>query len=207
MSRIIRSTVLPVLSALTVALSVLVAAPALANRNKVAVLPVVVHASGEQDNLESGVSDMLSSRLGQQPGVAVIRVNDPETATVDAAAAQAAGREVGADFVLFGSFTRFGDGASLDIKAASVEEDAQARSVFVQSGTISELIPKIDALAERIGVYIASGAPRLPAVAAAPLEEDGASEIDGVRAQIEILKERIGRLEAELNSLRAATAP
>lgn len=194
------------------AVLVLVAAPLGAradSRRTVAVLPVVVHASGEQAYLQSGVSDMLASRLGQAPGVAIIRVNDPATATTDTASAQAAARAVGADFVLFGSFTRFGEGASLDVRCAEVNEDPEkaARSVFIQSGSISELIPQLDGLADKVGRYVAEGSAALPAVASAatPLPDAGPGEDAAFRSELELLRERVGRLEAELRILQDAS--
>ena len=57
-------------------------------------------------------------------------------------AAREAGRAVGAQWVLFGSFTRFGEGASLDVSCVPVAApgDPGPRSIFVQSGQIADLI-------------------------------------------------------------------
>ena len=125
-------------------------------RRTVAILPVVVHALEQQAYLRDGLADMLASRLGQQPGIGVIRVTDPAQATLDPDAARAAGRAVGAQWVLFGSFTRFGEGASLDLRCLPVAApgDPGARSIFVQAGQIAELIPRLDGLAERVAAHV-----------------------------------------------------
>jgi len=106
--------------ALVLCAALAAAAPAAAQRGgrevKIAVLPVVVHAMEQQDYLRSGLGDMLASRLGQHRGLAVLRMEDPARATTDSDAARAAGRAAGADWVLFGSFTQFGTGASLDLR-------------------------------------------------------------------------------------------
>jgi len=60
-----------------------------------------------------------------------------------AARSLALGRKAGADYVLFGSFTRFGQGASLDVRCAPVSEEKQretSREIFVHSGSIGETV-------------------------------------------------------------------
>jgi TolB-like protein len=152
----------------------------------VAILPVVVHALDDQAYLREGLADMLASRLGQQPGIAVVRVNDPAQATLDPAVARAAGQTVGAQWVLYGSFTRFGDGASLDMQCLPVAApgDPGPRSIFVQSGQIAELIPRLDSIAERVAAHV------LGRDGAAPRAPGGSSELDALRRRIDALERR-----------------
>lgn len=156
-------------------------------RRTVAILPVVVHALEEKSYLRDGLADMLASRLGQQPGVGVIRVNDPEQATVDAEAARAAGRAVGAQWVLFGSFTRFGEGASLDMRCLAVAApgDPGPRSIFVQAGQIADLIPRLDGLAERVALHVMGRDPIVPGGVAGA---GGRSELEELRRRVEALE-------------------
>jgi outer membrane protein insertion porin family len=189
--------VAPWLAALVVPLVLAASASAADTRRRVAILPIVVHSHEQQDYLQSGLADMLASRLGRAPGVAVIRVNDPTQGTTDLTAAQAAARAVGAEYVLFGSFTRFGEGASLDIRCAGVgesEADA-ARSVFIQAGTLGEIIPRLDPLAQKIGRYVASG--ELPDVAATGGEGRAAGG-EAVRRELETLRGRVEALEGRV---------
>lgn len=191
--------------ALGVALAL--AAPAHADETvRVAILPIVVHTLDEQqDYLREGLADMLAARLGRSPGVAVVRVADPAKSTTDAATALATAQELGADYALFGSFTRFGQGASLDVKclpvAGSVEEDP--RAVFIQAGSLGEIIPRLDDLAERVVVYLQQGddAP-LPSVASPPAARptpaavvpsvgEAFSEIEDLRIRVEQLEEAL----------------
>jgi len=153
----------------------------------VAILPVVVHALEEREYLRDGLADMLASRLGRQSGIGVIRVDDPERATVDTEAAQAAARAVGADFVLFGSFTRFGEGASLDMHCVGVDAAAGAdpRSIFVQTGQLSELIPRLDGLAERVALHVRG---RAPSGAEAAAATGSGSELADLRERLEALE-------------------
>jgi len=171
-----------------------------AGQTRVAILPVVVHSTDSPDFLRAGLSDMLASRLGQVKEISVIRVDDPAQATTDLAAAQAAARTVGAEFVLFGSFTRFGEGASLDLQCASVANGENAsRQVFVQAGTLGEIIPKLDDVAGRVAAYVESGGTNVPAVSAAPPRAADVS-----RAEVDDLRRRIDALE---KAQRAATPP
>ena len=138
---------------------------------RIALLPVSVHASGEESGyLQSGLSEMLAARLDQYEGVVVIRAASEAGPPVDAAAARAAARAAGADFVLYGAFTRFGDGASLDMRCARVEVggdgvDAEAapRRVFIPSGTLVEL--QLDTLAQKVARYAFGAGGAAPRVA------------------------------------------
>ncbi len=154
-------------------------------RKSIAILPVVVHALEQQRYLRDGLADMLASRLGQQSGIGVIRVDDPERATVDPEAARETARAAGAQWVLFGSFTRFGEGASLDMHCLPVAAPGQPdpRSIFVQTGKLSELIPRLDGLAERVALHVRGRA--APKAAAG---ESATREVDELRKRLEALE-------------------
>jgi hypothetical protein len=170
---------------------------------RVAVLPVLVHSDGPEDYLRSGLADMLASRLGQQAGIEVLRVDDPERATVDLAAARAAAISLGADFVLFGSFTHFGAGASLDLACAPVPESGRApREIFVQSGTLGEIIPRLDELAQKVARYLQD--PTAPAPVSAPPPQAGSSDLLDALSELDELRARVGALETEVFESPAA---
>jgi len=164
---------------------------------RVAVLPIVVHARDHQDYLRDGLADMLASRLGRQPGVAVLRVQDPKQATTDAGDAAAAASVANADWVVFGSFTHFGEGASLDIRCVAVgRPDApDVRSIFVQSGTLGDIIPRLDTLAKQIGLYVsgrsAAGAEQPGAAKATPPPAQIQADMDELRIRVEALENTV----------------
>jgi TolB-like protein len=193
----IRRSLRTLLLGLTV---LLVGAGGFAQSARVAVLPVVIHSIEESGYLREGIAEMLSSRLSQQAGLSALRVEDASTATADLETARAAGRAAGADWVLFGSFTRFGEGASLDLRCVPVNSDAPAsqRSVFVHAGALAELIPRLDSVVERIGTHVRGGVANAnaPAPASAPAAD--------VIADLEALKARVSALEAQRTA--AATA-
>ena len=130
---------------------------------RVAILPVVVHsAAPNPEYVSRGIADMLSSRLEQDGRARALRVDAADLATTEVSVALAAGRERRADYVLFGAYTQFGDGASLDLHCIPVARDeaeaAAARRIFIQSGAVGEIIPKLDEIVNRIAIYVSGGA-------------------------------------------------
>ncbi len=181
------------LAALLASLLLATAATAQARR-KVAILPIVVHSTEERDFLRLGLSDMLASRIGREAGVAVIRLDDPALATTDAEAAQAAAKAAGAEWALFGSFTRFGDGASLDVRCVPVAgETDDPKSVFVQAGTLGDIIPRLDNLAKRVAHHVTGGRSARSAASTAAGGDvgDALSELDALRGRIEALEREV----------------
>jgi TolB-like protein len=179
-------------------------------RTELAILPIVVHTLEHKEYLEAGLADMLASRMGRVPGLAVIRVQSEDRGTTDLEAAKALGREAGAQYVLFGSFTQFGEGASLDLQCAAVSEEAEgpSRSMFIQSGSLGDIIPHLDQVAEKVARHLlvddpaTGGAPEgLPSVsAAAPggggaisdqALQDAISELEALRGRVDALEQRV----------------
>jgi TolB-like protein len=180
-------------------------------RTKLAILPIAVHTLEEKGYLEAGLADMLASRMGRVPGVAVIRVQSEGQATTDLEAAKAMGSEAGGEYVLFGSFTQFGEGASLDLQLAPVSAEAQgaSRSIFIQSGTLGEIIPHLDQVAEKVSRHLLAdgtapgGLPPVSAAApgdggaiSADLLQDAMSELESLRGRVDALEDRVYSLPA-----------
>lgn len=166
------------------------------SRVRIAVLPLAVNALEAEDHLRAGLADMLASRLGRAEGVAVIRVEDAALATTDAEKAVAAGRQVGADYVLYGSFTHFGAGASLDVQCAPTrvsDGDVEAvRRIFVQSGTLGEIIPKLDELTGKVARFVEDGRGGMSAPEAG---DASPGEVEALRSRVEVLEAAIAELQ------------
>lgn len=177
-------------------LGLLVGVSATAEPTRVVILPVVVHSGAADPTYVSrGLADMLSARLEQHGGVEVVRVDDPALATSRLSRAVELGREAGGDYVLFGSFTQFGDGASLDVQCAPLTSGGEARSIFIQSGTMGEIIPKLDELADKVARHL--GAPVPAPGAGVGAEVAGSSNGAGgsSAAELEALCRRLEALE------------
>jgi len=171
-------------------------------RVRVALLPVVVYSGEGREYLQKGMTDMLVSRLGRDPRIAVIPVEDASTATVDAEAARKTGLANNADFVVFGSFTRFGEGASLDLSCASVHDaEREPRKIYVLASTMGELIPLLDGVADRTSFAVLGSAPAEAGVAAGP----AAAAPDTGAVQDQELQRRVESPEASGPSLGTAS--
>jgi len=177
-----------------------VAAIAQEGKPSIALLPAVVHSSENPEYLRQGLSDMLSSRFTQADDFVVIGIEDPRKATTRLDKALEVGREAGADFVLFGSFTRFGAGASLDMQAARTAEGVEGetlREIFVHSGSMGEVIPDLVDLVGKVTRFaIADYVPTSPDT---PVTGGGRA---ASQASVEELQKRIAALEAALTALQ-----
>jgi TolB-like protein len=170
----------------------LVASVASAAPVRVALLPIAVHSADDGSGyLSAGLAEMLSARLEQSGGLAVVRVPGQAVATSEVEKAVAAGRTAGADFVVFGAFTQFGAGASLDVQCAAVNDagEARARRIFVQSGTLGEIIPKLDDLADKITRYMTTGEPARAQASPADGNSDGA--LDAINKRLDALERAV----------------
>jgi outer membrane protein insertion porin family len=147
---------------------------------RVALVPVTVHsADASSGYLSAGLASMLAARLEQFEEISVIRVEQEDVDGAGSEAALAAGREAGAEYVVFGSFTQFGDGASLDLECARVAGgEGGSRRIFVQSGTLGEIIPKLDELAEKIHLHVTGGRAATGAAAGASAGSAGAGDLE-----------------------------
>lgn len=128
---------------------------------RVALVPIVVHSSASEPHyLSDGLAEMLSARLEKSGEISVIRVESESGPTTRLGSVLELGRSVGADFVIYGSFTQFGQGASLDVRCAPLNGSGPnpERRIFIQSGTVAEIIPQLDELAQKVERYVTKGA-------------------------------------------------
>jgi TolB-like protein len=132
------------------------AAPVSAQPLKVAILPFQMNAEKDLTFLRDGIVDMLASRLAWEDKVTVI--NEEQTASVmesvqgfkDESQALLVGGKLGADYVLFGSVTVFGDSVSIDAKMVDVTGKNEPFVFFNQSQGMGTVIPKINQFATDI---------------------------------------------------------
>src|SRR5262245_34040531 len=134
-------------------------------RTRIVMLPIVVHsASSNPSYVSRGITDMISSRLEQTGRVQVERVEDPAAATTVLGKALEWGKSRGGDYLIFGAFTQFGEGASLDVHCLPLDvkneaEAAAARRIFISSGAMGDIIPKLDEIVDRVAMYTKVGRP------------------------------------------------
>lgn len=170
---------------------------------RIVVLPMIVHTAESPDYLREGLADMLASRLEQVDALEVLRVERVEAATSSLSAAIQTGRKAKADFVLFGSFTRFGQGASLDVQCAATygEGDrAPLREIFVHSGNIGDVIPDLDDLVGKVSRFVIQDFD-------AQEESRSPAAVQGEPGELQELKRRVEALEEALGRLQESSSP
>jgi len=132
---------------------------------KVAILPFQINAAQDLAYLREGVLDMLASRLAWEGKVDVIEkqlVKEAmagRPAPVNEAVSRQVGKALGADYVLFGSLTIFGDSVSMDAKMVDLTGDKAPVAAFAQTKGMNEVIPRINDFAEDINSKIFGRAP------------------------------------------------
>ncbi len=176
---------------------------------RIALLPISVYAAGvDTQYLSNGLAEMLAARLERFDGVAVVRPAADASAPDGEAEALEVASALGADFVLFGSFTQFGEGASLDLRCARVAGSSEraedgSRRVFIHSGTVAEIIPKLDTLAEKVVRYVFSDVGGARRVAEPDAGQGGGSRA-AADAALEDLQRRVDALERAVYAPKAS---
>lgn len=142
---------------------------------KVAILPITIHSSENLEYLREGVYAMFSSRMEIEGRIsllergAVKKVLSQFSGEIDSESAKKLGETLGADFVVFGSLTKLGDSASLDLKVLEVKGEKPPSSVYVQAKKLEEIIGQVDVVARKVDEKIL-GYSLAPAVAEKPPE-------------------------------------
>ena len=155
---------LSVLLALTTILAILGAANAATSPSssikKIAILPFTMNSDKDLHFLQSGIMDMLSSRLAWKDKIEVIeksfvlRKTDGFPGPMDKQKALEIGKALGADYVILGSLTVFGDSVSMDAKILDVAKDKEIMSAFEQSKGMDGVIPTVNKFAEDINAKV-----------------------------------------------------
>lgn len=139
-----------------VAIISIAAGSARAAPSRIAILPFKINAEKDLSFLKVGITDMLTSRLTQADKVMVIDREQTEqsmgsvTGVLNEAKARTIGRQLAADYVIFGSITVFGDSVSIDAKMSDVAGIKPTIALFRQSPTMNDVIPQINLFAAEI---------------------------------------------------------
>lgn len=172
---------------------------------RIALLPMVVHSADRPEYLRNGLADMLGSRFARLEDLDVVVIEDLSASTNKLEEALAVGRKANAQFVLFGSFTRFGTGASLDVQCAatSATEEEPLREIFVHSGSIGDVIPDLDDLVGKVARFVIEDYQERAVV-----DGDGAlpsaRALSDLRRRVEALEEALRGLSGQLGTRSSA---
>jgi TolB-like protein len=148
--------------ALTLVFVIVVLAPAIWAEEpvKVAILPFAMNADKDLSYLRDGIVDMLASRIYYEGKVTVVekgrvkRAMEGHTGALNLQSASAIGRELGADYVLFGSLTIFGESVSMDATMANLSKEEPPVTVFTQTQGMETVVPEINRFAQKVNAKI-----------------------------------------------------
>jgi TolB-like protein len=114
--------------------------------------------------LQQGIRDMLASRLAWQGKVQIVERSLTEHAIqgikseISLADAARIGGALKADYVLFGSVTALGQSISIDAKVVSVGGKTEPLSLYAQTKSLDEVIPRINQFAQEVNQKLFSRA-------------------------------------------------
>jgi len=125
---------------------------------RVVILPFQVHAPERLDYLSEQIRNLVGKQL-EGEGVVIVEPDEPlerlsDTAKGDLNRLRALGLRVGADFVIWGSFTKIGKRFSLDVKVVSLYGDARPEPVYVEGAGLETMLDSVQRLAGELGIKI-----------------------------------------------------
>jgi len=148
---------------------------------KVALLPLTINAPDRLDYLRNGLQDIMASRISWEGKVLVLdkelvqkalaKVSGP----IDETRALEIGKNLGADYVIFGSLTLAGAGASIDLQVADLGKKQAAEKFFTQTKGMDEVIPRMNGLIEDLNEKVFDRPRSQPADVKGPIELKGDS--------------------------------
>jgi len=120
---------------------------------KVAILPFTMNADRDLSFLQTGILDMLTTRLMwkdkvevMEKGIVKQKVSEYQ-APFDREKALAIGKALGADYVILGSLTIFGESVSIDAKIFDVTKSDELLAAFNQTKGMDAVIPTVNQFA------------------------------------------------------------
>jgi TolB-like protein len=132
----------------------------------VAVLPFAVHSAESIDYVGQGIWDMLSSRIAVTDKIEVISkdsilqaMKGKEGKDLSIQDIYGLGKKMNADFIVYGSITKFGNSISIDGKLVDIAANKSTVSLFTQSPGMDEVIVKINDFARNIDNQILGTVP------------------------------------------------
>ena len=120
--------------------------------SKVLILPFNIHSEKDLTFLQKGIGEMLSTRLAFENRVMIVGKEEAGIVPgkTDEKIALAAGEKTGADYVLFGSLTVFGDSISTDAKFYDVQKKSRLVVINEFGSSQGDVIYHINVFAAKI---------------------------------------------------------
>jgi TolB-like protein len=166
--------------------------------SKVLIFPFNIHSEKDLSFLQKGIGEMLSTRLAFENKVMIVGKEEAGIAAgkTDEKTALAAGEKAGADYVLFGSLTVFGESISTDAKFYDVQKKSPLVVINEFGSSQGDVIYHINVFAAKINETVfgrktvSSQAPAKQIAQQQP--SDGAQDIDSRKNPEEMWSKQSG---------------
>jgi TolB-like protein len=163
-------------TAIFAVLLIIVPISVFASAKTVAIVPFKVNAEKDMSFLRDGIYDMLASRLYKENETEILSRQRVEkavgagSAAVTESSARDLGRQLGSDFILFGSLTVLGNSISVDSKMVDITGTKPTMSFFEQSEDAGGIVTRINQMAAEINdkMFGRGAVAKAPAAASAP---------------------------------------
>ena len=168
---------------LTILLSLAGSKQAVAAENiKVAIVPWKVNAAENLGYLKGAVYDMLISRIGAEPAIEIVKESSLQSAlskygqeTITEDMAKNIGKDVDADYVIYGSITVIADSISIDTKTVALKKVVSPIFFTSQGKGLDNLISLVDEMTKdaKAKILNAEGITTAPTTSPTPSEYTG----------------------------------
>lgn len=133
----------------------------------VTILPFTLNSAENIDYVKQGIEEMLSSRLSASDKISVTNRNivarelkKINAKDISIENVYVLGKKLNSDYVVWGSITKIGNSISLDGKLVDIAQSKSDVSVFAQTQTLDDVIPKINDFSENIINHILGTTPQ-----------------------------------------------
>jgi TolB-like protein len=168
---------------LTLLISLAGSKQAVASENiKVAIVPWKINAAENLGYLKGAVYDMLISRIGAEPAIEIVKESSLQSAlskygqeTITEDMAKNIGKDVDADYVIYGSITVIADSISIDAKTVALKKVVSPIFFASQGKGLDNLISLVDEMTKdaKAKILNAEGITTAPTTSPAPSEYTG----------------------------------
>jgi TolB-like protein len=145
------------------------------DKYKVAIVPFSLHSADNVDYVKQGIEEMLSSRISASDKIELIGKNiileelkKNNIKDVSKDDAYTLGKNLNSDYVIWGSITKIGSSISIDGKLTDIAKNKSDVSLFTQSPSLDDVIPKINDFSQNILQSILGTVPQAAKPAPAP---------------------------------------
>ena len=155
---------------------------AAAEKIRVAILPWKINAAENLGYLKGAVYDMLISRIGAEPSIEIIKESSLQSAlskygqeAITEDMAKNIGKDVDADYVIYGSITVIADSISIDAKTVALKKVVSPIFFASQGKGLDNLISLVDEMTKdaKAKILNAEGITTAPTTSPTPSEYTG----------------------------------